>query len=236
MKKHEPEAGGVPFPFRPRLDRQGRLEVAQVVAFFQRHYPDAKRKDWIAAAAKQCGVSVRHVRAAFSEFEDIAVANVKRLLQQPAAEKRKRGRPKGTNKLPGDHLLHLLELCRLRPARMPLSQWCREGVNGAHLFDPETWQAIPVSKDWRTLRSRLVEAQKLRRDNPHFRTVAFPNDTPSAFVTARFGFGTAQEKAIENAVRAAGTTYLRVPPLKARRKRVAALSKLFAGSETKLHK
>jgi hypothetical protein len=235
MKKGEPEAEGrgIWFPWRPRLDRQGRLDVAQVVAFFQRLCPEGKLKDSIAETAEQCGVSVRHVRAAWSEFEKIAVANVERVFQRPAAEKRLRGRPKGTKKLPGDYLLHLLELCRHRPAGTSLSQWCREIVDSVHLSDAKTFELIPISKSWRSLRSRLVEAQKIKRA-ANYRTRTFPN-APRGPLTV-YGYSGTAPADLKQAIGWAGTTALHVPPLKARRKRVAALSKLFTSSETKLHK
>jgi hypothetical protein len=131
------ERDGIAFPWRPGFSRQDRLEIAQVVALLQTLCPGAKRKEVIAEAAKQCDISARRVHAARAEFEDVAVARVERVFHPPPTKKR-RGRPKSAAKLPGDILLHLIELCRLRPAGTSLRQWCREMAGRARLVDPNT--------------------------------------------------------------------------------------------------
>jgi hypothetical protein len=119
---------------------------------------------------------------------------------------------------------------------MSLSQWCRDIVESAHLVD-ETGKPIKEFANWRTLRSRLEEAQKIRRET-NYRTITLPKAPrgPLTMYLSEGVLGSARTQVIADAVGWAGTTSLRVPPAKSRRKRVAELSKLSARSEIKLHK
>jgi hypothetical protein len=212
------------------LPRKFDFEIAEEVALLLRLCPDDNREKITSAVAEQWHTSVRRVRSAFAEFEDAALAIIERAFNPPSVKKEKgKGRPKGARKLPPDYLLHMLELCRRKPSGISLSQWCREIVKGVQLVDARTGQVAAKFTNWRTLRSRLIEAQKIARAT-NYRARTFP-DTPfgalTAHITSSVSFTEeAKLRTLEHSISWAGKSLLRVPPPKYRRQRVAKLSKL----------